>query len=134
MLKTFATLCHIRITALCEKSCDISSDEDEQYKKRQKPCHIQSRPFRELHTGTGIRLVREVLPAPAVLAGTEEQVYHAAQREQVVAYDEVFQIHDAADVRDGEAAPCGKSKYARQRQHDDHDHVDPGCFLSRYRR
>ena len=59
---------------LFNKLLYIAHDKNEQYDGGQDEAYINTRPLRELHTLAGIGFLNEALPAPAIAAGTEQQV------------------------------------------------------------
>ena len=77
---------------LFNKLLYIAHDKNEQYDGGQDEAYINTRPLRELHTLAGIGFLNEALPAPAIAAGTEQQVSQASQGKQVIGDDEILQI------------------------------------------
>ncbi len=77
---------------LFNKLLYIAHDKDEQYDGGQDEAYINTRPLREFHAFAGISFLNEVLPAPAIAAGTEQQVSQASQGKQVIGDDEVLQF------------------------------------------
>ena len=91
---------------LFEEDCFVTHYEDVEYYEGQYIGYITANPFGEFDTITGISFFNEVIPTPTITACAECQVNQAAQREQVVTYDEVFKVKNAGAFAQGlEAAP-----------------------------
>ena len=101
---------------LFNKLLYIAHDKNEQYDGGQDEAYINTRPLRELHALTGVGFLNEALPAPAVAAGTEQQVSQASQGKQVIGDDEILQIlNRTTRAQRLEAAPQIETQRARQR-------------------
>ena len=72
----------------------VSLDEEEQDDEGDSDGDVESYPLGEFGTLSCVGFFQEVFPAPAVTGRTEEHVHEAAERKQIVADDEVFQIQD----------------------------------------
>lgn len=95
----------------------IAVKEDVEYNHRQNVGCIKTHPFREADALTGINLFNEFVPAPAIASGAEGQEDEAAQRQDVVADEEVFQIkHAGAFAQRLKAAPDIEAENAGQGQ------------------
>ena len=111
----------------------VSHEEHEQDDKRQYVGNINADPSGagELDTDTCVGFLCELIPSPSIAARAEEQVYHAAQREQVVGYDEVFQILDSRACADGlDAGPEVEAEHTGQGKQDDEDSVYQYCLFA----
>ena len=80
--------------SLACKFAPVSLYEQEDHNQRYNESYVGSYPFREFGSFSCICLGKEVIPAPSVACGTEEYIYKASERQEVVAYDKVFQIKD----------------------------------------
>ncbi len=122
---------HIFIHFLLKENCHIPVNENNQYNQGQDVGRIEANPYRELDALAHIGFGDEVVPAPAVTAYAEQQINEAAQREQVVADKEVFQIeHTAAFTHRLEAAPQVEAQYAGQAEQDDGNDVEANGFVA----
>jgi len=102
---------------LFEEHSVIAVEEDVQDNQRQNVGCIEAHPFREAYTLTCINLFNEFVPAPAVAGSAEGQEDKAAQRQDVVADEEVFQIqHAGAFAQRLKAAPDIEAENAGQGQ------------------
>ena len=80
---------------LFEEHGVIAIEEDVQDNQRQDVGCIKAHPFREADALTSINLFNEFVPAPAVARSAEGQEDEAAQWQDIVADEEVFQIQHA---------------------------------------
>jgi len=98
--------CVFKRSLLFEEDCFVTHYEDVEYYDGQYIGYITANPFGEFNTVTSISFFNEVIPTPTITAGAECQVNQAAQREQVVTYDEIFKVKNAGAFAQGlEAAP-----------------------------
>jgi len=109
----------------------IPVDEDSQHDERQDVGDIEADPLREGDAFAGVGFFDEVVPAPAVAARAESEVDEAAEREEVVADEEVFEIEDARARAEGlEAAPDIEAEHAWEREHDHRRDADLDDFVA----
>lgn len=96
---------------------NIAHHKDEQDDQRQADAEIITGPGREFDTLSGVRFSQEIFPAPAVAAGTEEQIADTSQRQQVIGYDKVLQILNGASFSQrSKSAPEIKAQHAGKGQ------------------
>ena len=116
--------------SLTRKFAPVALYEQEDYDERYDVCYVWPYPFREFQAFACICLVHKVIPAPAVPACTEQHIDEAAQREQVVADDEVFQIQDRGSLAERcESAQHVVAQHARHGQDQDSYEIDGYGFL-----
>ena len=116
---------------LFEEQSIITVEEDNQHYQGQDVGSVEAYPFGEGHTFAGVCFFDEVIPAPAVTTGTESKVDQAAQGQQVVADEEVFQVEDAgAFAQRLETAPEVETEYAGQGKQDDHYDIETDGLLT----
>lgn len=90
----------------------VSLYEYEQYHQGQDIGNIDSGPFWKFNSGACVGFFTEVFPSPSDAAGAEQEVDQAAQREEIVAYEEVFKVqYVCACTHGGEAAPDVEAQY-----------------------
>lgn len=107
------------VVRLFEEQCVVPVDEDGEHDEREDVGDIEADPFRERDAFAGVGFADEVVPSPSVAARAECEVDEAAERQEVVADEEVFEIeHARAGAERLEAAPDVEAEHARQRQHD----------------
>ena len=68
---------------LFNKLLYIAHDKNEQYDGGQDEAYINTRPLRELHALAGISFLNEVLPAPAIAAGTDPESWSLRPAERL---------------------------------------------------
>ena len=117
---------------LFEEDCFVTHYEDVKYYEGQYIGYITANPFGEFNTVTGISFFNEVIPTPTITACAECQVNQAAQREQVVTYEEVFKVKYAGTFTHRlEIAPNVEAQYARHGQKDDCEGANFDGFFTR---
>ena len=122
---------HLRLPGRLEELLDIPLSKDEQEHDRKNPRQIEAQEPRELHAAAGIRLGHEVIPAPAVAMTAEQHEHEGAERQNVVADDEVFQIQHGASLAEGfKARPDIEAENAGQGEQGDRHKVDQHGLLS----
>ena len=115
---------------LFNKLLYIAHDKNEQYDGGQDEAYINTRPLRELHTLAGIGFLNEALPAPAIAAGTEQQVSQASQGKQVIGDDEILQIlNRGACAQRSNCAPDIEAENTGQGEQQDRNEVDRNSFF-----
>ena len=93
-------------------------------------CHISPDDLRELYAVSRIRLLDKPVPSPSVFMGTEHQVDHGTERQDIVGYKEIFQVHDRGTAAKGlQPGKKIKAQDAGDAQHDDDDNVDTHGFF-----
>lgn len=75
---------------------DIPLDKHKQHDKRKDVGYIYPCPSGETKSPAGVGLAAEVVPAPAVAGGAEQQIYERAERQDVVADQKILQVEDGA--------------------------------------
>lgn len=115
---------------LRRKFLPIPHHKNKQHNQRQNIAHIEPCPLWEPNAFAGVGFGDEVIPAPAVAAGTEEQVYQASQGQQVVGDKEVLQVLDsAAGTQGSDAAPDIEAQHAGYGQNQNENQVHSHGFL-----
>ena len=110
---------------LLEEQCIIAVEEDEEDNQRQDIGCIKAHPFREGNALAGVNLFDELIPAPAVAGGAEGQEHQTAERQDIVADEEVLQVqHAGAFAQRLEAAPDVEAENAWQGQQNHADNSE----------
>ena len=99
--------------------------EDDEHDNGQDIADIEADIILDLHAAALIGLLLEVLPAPAVTGGAEQQVDQRAERQPDIRHEEVLEVEHVRAVAERlEARPDVKAEHARQRQQDHQHDVD----------
>ena len=123
-IKTFFALC-------CEEFGIVPHNENEQYNQGQYPFDVDAQTIGEFQPFARVGFCQEVVPAPAHFPAAEQDEDQTAQRQDVLAYKEVFQIQHCGIWTEGlEAAPQVIAQYTGHGQQNDGDHIDDDNFLS----
>ena len=109
----------------------IAHNKNEQDDQRQNIGNVNARPGGEFYALAGVGFCQEVFPAPAVSAGTEQQIDHAAQGQEVVGNNEVLEIlNRGASAHRLETGPDVEAEYAGQGQEDNRNSIDQDGFFT----
>lgn len=115
--------------SLACKFAPIPLYEEEYYDQGYDEGYVESYPFGEFWSFAGVGFGEEVFPAPSVTGGAEENVYQAAKRQEVVAYDEVLKVEDCRSFSEGcESAQYVIAQYAGHGKEQDCHEIDGYCF------
>lgn len=80
--------------ALFAEHIIVSFQVDDYDDPRQDIGHITTYFFRKFHTLSAVCLPDKIFPAPSVFMGTEEQVYDGTERQDIIRYQEIFEVHN----------------------------------------
>lgn len=80
--------------SLHKKFINIAVNEDDYYDQRDDKGAVPTQSARKFEALSCVCFADEFVPAPSISCGAEEDIYQRAQRQQVVADNEVFQIKD----------------------------------------